>query len=57
MSQTDTLVQTVHMFSGDDCKELGLSMCGVLIMERDMIIEPDKITSSDGQVMKEVGKT
>ena len=44
------------MFSGDDCKELGLSMCGVLIMERDMIIEPDKITSSDGQVMKEVAK-
>lgn len=57
MSQIDTLVQMVHMFSGDDCKELGLSMCGVLIMETDMIIEPDKITSSDGQVMKEVGKT
>lgn len=45
------------MFSGDDCKEFGLSKCGVFIMERGMIIEPDEITSSDGQVMKEVDKT
>lgn len=47
----------VHMFSGDDCKDFGMSNCGLYIMERGMVIEPDEIICSGGQVMKKVDKT
>ena len=53
-NQTDSLVQTVHIFSEDTGMQFRIQKCGVLIMQRGKVIRKDGIRLSDGQDMKEI---
>ena len=50
-NQTDSLVQTVHIYSEDIGMKFGIKKWGVLIMERRKIIRTDGIRLPDGQDM------
>ena len=48
----DSLVQTVHVFSGDVGMEFGIENCAMLVMEKGKIVKSVGIELPDGKVIK-----
>ena len=53
-NQTDSLVQTVHIFNQDIAIQFGIKKCGVLIRERGKVIRTDGIRLPNRQGMKDI---
>ena len=54
--QIDSLVKTVHLFSGDIGMTLGVNKCSVVVMKRGKLTECDGIQLPNGEVIKQVEK-
>ena len=52
-NKTDSLAQTVHIFSEDIGMQFGIKKCGILIIDKGKVIRTDGIRLPDGQVMKD----
>ena len=56
-NQTDSLVQTVYIFSEDIGMQFGIKKGGVLTTKRGKVIRTDDIRVPDGQHMKDIDET
>ena len=48
----ESLVQTIHILSGEIGMEFGIDKCATLVLERGKITKFDGISSHDGRCMK-----
>ena len=54
VDQTDSLVNTVRIFSEDIKMEFGVSKCGVLTMKRGKVVKSDRLCMPDGTMMRNI---